>query len=44
MVSVLMSGTIKSVHLSQGDLMLCDACERARFPSDMVAGVEVLRT
>ena len=21
----------KSVHLSQGDLMLCDACERARF-------------
>lgn len=22
----------KSVHLSQGDLMLCDACERYRFP------------
>ena len=22
----------KSVHLSQGDLMLCDNCERFRFP------------
>jgi len=22
----------KTVHLSQGDLMLCDACERYRFP------------
>lgn len=26
----------KTVHLSQGDLMLCEACERFRFPEIFV--------
>ena len=27
----------RSVHLSQGDLMLCDACEQVRFPSTVAS-------
>jgi hypothetical protein len=32
----------RSVHLSQGDMMLCDACENARFP--LIAAAKWSRT
>ena len=34
----------KTVHLSQGDLMLCDGCERARFGDHLTSVVVTNRT